>query len=107
MKGGVDVSGQFLVDAFHAHDILDAGLGEPLEPTEVPEKILAALGPHPADILEHRTRFLFAAPLTMPRDRKAVGLVPDLLHQVQGRGLRRQYKRLLLPQQQQWRLLLP
>ncbi len=66
-------------------NILDRGVRDPLQSTELFHQLLAPFGAKPGYALQHRGVTHTCAPLAVAGDGKSVRFVADLLYQVQGR----------------------
>src|SRR5690242_20994262 len=85
MKLPVDLLGELAADAFDLRQVFDARAHHALQASESRQQLLAALGAHAGDALEHRRRAAFGASRPVSGDREAVSLVANLLYQVQPR----------------------
>src|SRR4051794_23723527 len=74
---------QRLADARHAGEIVHTRRLHALQSAEVRQQRLAPLAPDAADILQRRVRTALAATRSMPLDRKPMGLVANLLQEMQ------------------------
>ena len=61
-----------------------------LQPAEMRQQLLPALGPDARDAFQHRRAARASAPVAMPGDREAMRLVADLLDQMQAGMVGRQ-----------------
>ena len=84
MKGVVNPLRQLGVDAIHAGDILDAGPRELFQAAKLPEEGLAALGADTGNAFEDGHHTGFGQALAMTGNSEAMGLITNLLHQMQG-----------------------
>ena len=90
---------QFAADAVHPGDVLDPGPGQAAHAPERLQQLLPPLGADPADLLQDRGGAGLGPALAVAGDGEAMGLVADLLDQVHGRRVGRQYNGRPLPQQ--------
>src|SRR5688500_2744869 len=86
----VDTLRERPADTGDLRDVVHRGGLHAAQAAEVLDERLAALGADPADLVQHGGGAGFAAPRPVPDHRKAVGLVADLLDQVQPWVRRRQ-----------------
>src|SRR5690606_22760927 len=84
VKGRIDAFGKGSVDALHAGEFLHAGGLEPAQPAEVPEQVGATPRSEAREVFEPAGVADLAPAATVAGDGKAVRLVADLLHQLQG-----------------------
>src|SRR5690606_41864903 len=84
VKGRIDAFGKGSVDALHAGDCRRAGGLEPAQPAEVPEQVGATPRSDARDVFEPAGVADLGTAATVAGDGKAVRLVADLLHQLQG-----------------------
>jgi len=84
MESIVDPLGQLGVDAVHAGQILDTSPRELFQAAKLPEEGLAALGADTGNAFEDGYHTGFGPALAMSGNSEAMGLITNLLHQMQG-----------------------
>jgi len=85
VKRIVNLLGQRPVDTLDPGQVLDAGPGHLADAAQLLQQLLAPPRSDPGNLLQRRGGPRAGTPLAMPGDGEAVGLVPDLLDQVQRR----------------------
>jgi len=85
MKGLIDLFGEPDADTFDPGDILHAGAGELLQAAELLQKLLTTFRPDARDLFQDRTFSTARPAVAMGGNGKTMGLIPDLLDQVQSR----------------------
>src|SRR5690242_18228522 len=90
----INLFGQHAADSFHLGKIVHAGREQPAQPAKAREQLLAPLRPYAPDRLQRGGIARLAAPGAVTLDREAMGLVADLLHEMQRRVLGAEHERL-------------
>src|SRR5688572_14483453 len=90
MKVAIDTLGERAADAFDLGDVVDRRSLHPAQAAEVLDQRLAALRADARDLVQHRGGARLAAARTVAEHREAVGLVADLLDEMQAGVRRRQ-----------------
>ncbi len=85
MKGMIDLLGKSDTDTLDPGDVLHTGPGEFLQTAELFQQLLTTLRPDAGNLFQDRSSTAARPPIPMGGYRKTVGLVPDLLDQVQCR----------------------
>src|SRR5690349_11611274 len=85
----------------HFGEVLDRCTTHPLQAPKRPQQLPAPLRTQPGNLLEQRFATRSRPRGTVPGDREAVRFVPDALDEVQGRRVRREYKRPVTAGQEQ------
>ncbi|MNV76374.1 hypothetical protein D3C71_1697210 [compost metagenome] len=85
MQAGINRLGKLFTDAGCFGDFIDTGAVELLQAAEMFQQVAPALGPYPGHILQAGHPAGLAAAGAVAGDGETVGLVADLLDQVQGR----------------------
>src|SRR5882672_7154931 len=83
MELPVDLLGELAADALHLRQVFHARTHHALQSAEPRQQLFAALRAHSRNALEARGGAPLGAPRPVPRDRKPVRLVANVLDQVQ------------------------
>ena len=101
MKSLIDLLCQRQADPLDTGQILDTGPGQFLQSAELLEQPLPPLRTYSGNLLQYGTVASLRATLSVGGDGESMGLVPDLLYQVQGGRIRGQYNRRTTSQQEE------
>src|SRR5580693_5317807 len=105
MEVFIDHLGEFSPEAANLDEIIDAGTQYPLEAAELLQQLAPLHRPEPRNGFENRLAMTLGALFAVSCDCKTMRFVAHALNQVQCTGVRRQYSRGVLAQQDQ--LFLP
>ena len=83
MQFTVNFFSQLLADALNLGEVIDAGVDDTLEPAETGQQLLAPLCPDTVDTLQTGGNPGLAPPCAVPGNGKPVGLVANLLDEMQ------------------------